>query len=1226
MKLSIITPAKALNKAYLKQPVKRLQIETFKIGLKRLFSRINESESEEHLKNIVSGFLRETYYQDTNYINTKERTDLVIHSGKSPSDSVGVSIETKHPGNKLEMVSKREANVKALQELVLYYLRETVDQNNHELKHLIATNIWEWFIFDAVWFEKNILRNTKLRKEYDDWKISGHDTKHFYEHIAAKYLDTISEEVPCTYFNLKDFEKAVANTDKVDDSKLVDLYKILSAKHLLKKPFANDSNSLNKEFYTELLHIIGLEENKEGSKKIIRRKQEKERDEGSLLENTITILKVRDKLKQIENPTHYGDDEETRLFSVALELCITWLNRILFLKLLEGQLIKYHRGDEAQSFLNVKRVADYDELNELFFEVLAVPVDRRQKSTKEKFRELPYLNSSLFEETELESATIVVSELKGRFEIPMYSSTVLKDAKGKRAAGKRKTLQYLFEFLDTYDFSSDSSAPIQEENKSIINASVLGLIFEKINGYKDGSYFTPGFITMYMCRETIRKAVMQKFRESKLEGFENLQEFDDLKDKIDHTDKSERKRANDIIDSITICDPAVGSGHFLVSALNELIAIKSDLQILNYRDGSRVKGYTVVIENDELIITNEETDRLFDYVLNVNNNPIDELQKLQEALFHEKQTIIENCLFGVDINPKSVMICRLRLWIELLKNSYYTEQSKYKDLETLPNIDINIKCGNSLISRYDVKTDLGDLFRADKDLLSRYRLAVAAYKDSTSKEAKSGLQEYIDGFKEKIINRFYHNHPLIDKLSKYKGQLVLVENKAAVGNLFEKLSEKDIETDVKKLKAVIEQTEQEIEDVKSNKLYENAFEWRFEFPEVLDENGNFLGFDVMIGNPPYISIVDISFGYKKFYESTFKTATGRFDLYSLFIEKVMHLKLATGAFTFIVPGKFLNNKQFVAVRKLICTNHGVIVVKIDEKVFEEAQVDSIIVENYLPSDKGKAKYEAFKISSQKLELVSATNVEVILEDQQTIFRLDINPAFDKLVSVIERDTFKVKDIGDVKDGIISGLLKDVLFVKEKKNNTCKRLYFGKHVSRYSLIKSSVWVDYRPDFMLKEELKRKKGEAPGLRMRNSEIFEREQIIYRKIGKELIATYAGKGIYYEQTLHGTHISDKRFRTKYVLALFNSKLLKFYYQNTNSQSGDIFPQVRISSVENLPIKLAEKKIQNDIEKLVDKILEKKQKSSTADTSDLEKQIDEMMYEIYGLTGEERKIVEGK
>src|SRR5690606_34864295 len=219
---------------------------------------------------------------------------------------------------------------------------------------------------------------------------------------------------------------------------------------------------------------------------------------------------------------------------------------------------------------------------------------------------------------------------------------------------------------------------IQEENKTLINASVLGLIFEKINGYKDGSFFTPGMITMYVCRETLRQAVIKKFNET-LNW--NVQTFDELYNKIE-----DKNRANAIVNSIRICDPAVGSGHFLVSALNEMIAIKNDLKILQDKQGRILRDYHIEVENDELIVS-DDNGKLFEY------HPTNkESARVQETLFHEKQVIIENCLFGVDINPNSVKICRLRLWIELLKNAYYTTPTT---LETLPNIDINIKNGNS---------------------------------------------------------------------------------------------------------------------------------------------------------------------------------------------------------------------------------------------------------------------------------------------------------------------------------------------------------------------------------------------------------------------------------------------------------------------------------------------------------------------------------------------------
>ena len=601
MRIEIINPSKALNKAYFKQSLKREQIETFKTQLVRLFERINEKESEEHLKNIVSDFLKDTYYKHTNEINTKGRKDLVIYNGAKSTDAVAVIIEAKKPGNP-EMITSAKPNAKALHELLHYYLNERFINNNKELKYLIITNMWEWYIFDAQDFEKLFFENKKLLKEYEEWNqknLVGTTTEWFYEQSAKPFIEKEIDSITAVYFDLKRFEKLIRSTNDKDDEALINLYKILSPEHLLKKPFANDSNSLNREFYNELLHIIGLEEIKEGSKKIIQRKSADRRNEGSLVENAINVLKRNQRYATL---TAKEDVTENELYSFALELCITWLNRILFLKLMEGQLIQYHNGDEIYKFLNNERVKDFDELDELFFEVLAVPEEKRSSSVKSKFHHIPYLNSSLFEETELEKKLVYISGLKDRLEMPIFTNTVLKDAYGKRITGTKNTLHYLFEFLSAYDFASDTKAKIQEQNKTIINASVLGLIFEKINGYKDGSFFTPGFITMYMCRETVRRAAVQKFKDSGIVAYTNVETFEELKDKIEYTDKTVRKEANAIINSLHICDPAVGSGHFLVSALNEIIALKHELRILNYRDGSRIKGYTITIANDELII------------------------------------------------------------------------------------------------------------------------------------------------------------------------------------------------------------------------------------------------------------------------------------------------------------------------------------------------------------------------------------------------------------------------------------------------------------------------------------------------------------------------------------------------------------------------------------------------------------------------------------------------
>ena len=716
VKLLIQTPAKVLNKAYLKQNVQQNDIQRFQDNIHALFERLNPNESEENQKNLVRDFLNKSYYETRYELNTAGREDLAIHRGKTSKDAVGVIIENKRIDSP-EMITETRPNVKALHELILYYFVEREVKKNIEVSHLIATDLHNWYVFDENDFRKIFYENKAFKKIYQTKTEQNKDNGFFYTEVK-KLLETLTDlELPCAYFN---FDKP-----KRSDAAQIALYKLLSPEHLLKLPFENDANSLNREFYNELLYIIGLEEVKDGGKKIIQRKTPQNRLEGSLLENTINEIEVDNALFNLDNLNSYGQNQEEQLFNVGLELCITWLNRILFLKLLEGQLIKYHGGNQIFAFLNENRVKDFDELSELFFEVLAVPTHLRKPSVMERYGNIPYLNSSLFELTELERKVLKIKDLKDRLGVPIYAQSVLKGDKGKRKQGEIPTVKYLFEFLDAYDFASDSSAQIQEQAKTIINASVLGLIFEKINGYRDGSFFTPGFITMYMCRETLRKAVLEKFRP--IFPDKNMDSFDDLKEHLDITNHVKRKQYNDIVNSVRVCDPAVGSGHFLVSALNEFIAIKHDLQILSYRDGSRVRYYKITIENDELIIFDED-DELFEYRLNDANKPIERLQKLQETLFHEKETIIENCLFGVDINPNSVKICRLRLWIELLKNAYYVVETLHAtsspdsnkilnaktfhgtSLQTLPNIDINIKTGNSLVARFGLEEDLSEVF------------------------------------------------------------------------------------------------------------------------------------------------------------------------------------------------------------------------------------------------------------------------------------------------------------------------------------------------------------------------------------------------------------------------------------------------------------------------------------------------------------------------------------
>jgi adenine-specific DNA-methyltransferase len=590
--------------------------------------------------------------------------DLVIQQNGKPA----VIIEAKRPSSR-EMMTEQDVNKKAFHEAVYYFMRER-DAGNDGLTSVVVTDFDNWFVFDAKDFERLFWDNTAIQKIYQTHKnpnLLSTTTADFYHALELalpkQHADLVSHEViDCAHFNL---------LLAYNDTELAAIYKLLSADCLLKVFNPNDANSLNREFYNELLYILGLEETKQGGKKLIN--QALTPQTGSLYENT------SDKLAQ-----YY----KTNDFEAVIKLMIIWINRILFLKLLESQIVTW-TDQKNHKFLLSSKIADYVSLENLFFNILAKKIQDRGSN---QFDYIPYLNSSLFEVHADELKGITIATLAGDAQMDYYNKTVVKDNLSHKKTGKVNTLAYLFEFLDAYDFANDSKDEITTDNKSLISASVLGLIFEKINGYKDGSFYTPSFVTMYMAKETIEKTVLQKFNLAKDWECKTLVELDN---KLNIADIAE---SNAIINDIKICDPAVGSGHFLVSALNEILRIKSHLGILMDESGKRIKDYAVTIENDELILKDFEDGTFFEY-----KKGHFEKTRIQKTLFKEKQKIIESCLFGVDINPNSVNICRLRLWVELLKNAYYKPDGT---LDTLPNIDINIKCGNSLISRFDIKDDL----------------------------------------------------------------------------------------------------------------------------------------------------------------------------------------------------------------------------------------------------------------------------------------------------------------------------------------------------------------------------------------------------------------------------------------------------------------------------------------------------------------------------------------
>lgn len=1111
------------------------------------------------------------------------------------------------------MVTTKDLNAKAFQELILYYMRERIILKNIEIKHLIITNLYEWFIFDVKQIDRLFAQDTEFVNSFQEFelkRLADVTTDFFYKQIAAPQIQKLEDQIVFTHFDLKKEEKTLRNENKSDDVRLVSIYKLLSPEHLLKLPFVNDSNSLDKKFYNELLHIIGLTEVKEGSKKLIQRKKVSDRNLGSILEEAIIQLDSSEKISRLDNPSQYGKNKEERLFNVALELSITWINRILFLKLLEAQLISYHKADESFSFLNSDLIKSYDDLNSLFFQVLARMHTERNSDVKEVFKKVPYLNSSLFEATELEHITLMISNLRDNKKIPILTQSVLKDNHGKKRTGELNTLEYLFEFLNSYDFTSEGSEEIQEENKSLINASVLGLIFEKINGYKDGSYFTPGFITMYMSKETVRKAVVQKFNETKKWECKDL---DEVYNKID-----DPKEANKIINSLKICDPAVGSGHFLVSVLNEVIAVKHELNVLCDLKGRRLKEYEIHVENDELFVADEDG-HLFEY-----NPKNKESQRIQETLFHEKQTIIENCLFGVDINPNSVKICRLRLWIELLKNAYYKNET---ELETLPNIDINIKCGNSLVSRFTLDADLGKALKKSKWSVDKYRKAVDTYRNASTKDEKRDMEKFISDVKHAFRDEFAKNDAKELKLKKTKGEIFNLVNQQ---DLFEATAKqkKDLEKQIDHLKSEESKLEAEIEAIKSNKIYENAFEWRFEFPEVLDDDGNFIGFDVVIGNPPWgASLTSELKEYLKIKFINIDSSTP--NTYAYFIG--LSYEICHSLITQILPDSILV-KDYCKTRKL-CTNnlynlswYQNTAIPDSVRLFIDVEHDvcTLFINKNENPTKATIKTRIYRNSKVIESEIQSNKSSFILTEYDNTFNILLKPKDISILNKLRKHNI-IDNILQCHEGIHSGNIREKLFIKNKNIGNEKPMFLGgkngDKIENYISYMDGWFVDYRHEIIDKH-----KKEYASLRDEN--IFIKPKIYLTRTGNPFKAfldesNYASNNFFSIQFKDYSKNSYEKLIP--ILGLLNSKFANYYIRTIIAPSlGNTFVETKIIHLLKLPIN---KGILDSLEviKTVNSLLQIKKQDPSADITALEDQIDQLVYQLYELTPDEIAIVEG-
>ncbi|MFP6168222.1 Eco57I restriction-modification methylase domain-containing protein [Helicobacter pylori] len=1187
-------PLKDFIKKHNPQEPKKETIENFEKEINSLLENTKRKNGEEFQKNEINKFLKNAYGYDC---NTDNKVDSAIYVDKE----AWVLIEVKALNNKIEFPKNKETPLsKAFCQMVLYFLKKI--EKNNSLKHAIICNAHEFFLFDCkdLLFLRDDKRITKLHEDCAKKEGADPSTKRFYSDLEEYLKKDFKGELRYTHFNLSSY----------DPKELPLIYQVLSHEVLLKQRKTLDANTLNKDFYEELLYILGLEEQNDKGKILIK---------PSRTQNSLSDA-LKKKYKNL-------DDEE------VMALLIAWNNRILFLRLLESLLISFKHFKDKDRFLTTENFKDFNALNTLFFEVLAKKNNERLKEIKEDkiLGKIPYLNSSLFDKTLLELKGHEIKLLDNK-KLEIYKNSVLKKDNPKQEP--LPLLEYFFKFLRLYKFTTtpkDIKDNTDTSESRLINPSVLGLVFEKLNGYKEGSFYTPSFITSYMCSESITPIVRNKFNATYQWDCKDLEA---LKGKIDRNFSNQKaKEYLNTLLTLRVCDPAVGSGHFLVSALNEMVLIAYELGLI-----ASLHRYSLTLENDEIIIHHTPTGEIFNYKKPDSEN--DPHHHIQKELFELKKSIIENCLFGVDINPNSCEITKLRLWIELLKYSYYIfEEGKNTNaLETLPNIDINIKCANSLIFNFPLnsKLTIGQTLEFSKNLkaeIKEYKNSVMLYKEGLGEKTK--ILQNIAKLKSLIINYFIEQHQakrhlkesLKAFISEYGDEIFdlstafgmemlkiarLKENNYRFNPTLTKKQPSPIGVEANRLLIKIKECYETLENLKNS----NAFEWRFEFPEVLDDEGDFLGFDCIIGNPPYMQVK------KGLYSSIFYPFSegkdiGKQNTYKVFIELGFNLTKQKGLISLITQSSIMCDCSAQFTRELLlkyCQIHYFVEFNKKQKLFSNV-IQGVCILEFLKDRPNKE--HAFKIAINNTQIqMNQIQYEQIKQDEiLKFFPLYEIPLIKsgemEIVRKIKTDKILFRDLLEksLQGNINTIHLKAIQDQKE----TNGRIYKGANCHRYFL------------------------DTQYLFAKDNQIT--QQIFEKNYYQNIIVTQNITGTSDAYRIHANLIEVKnqeilfldtcnlsyckeREHAKFLVGLLNSRLLDWLFRKTSTNN-----HVNLYELETLPIPQITKSNKPTADKiiaLVDKILKSKAKDPKANTQRLEKEIDALVYRLYHLTDEEIKIIE--
>ncbi|MCW1888263.1 MAG: Eco57I restriction-modification methylase domain-containing protein [Candidatus Moranbacteria bacterium] len=870
------------------------------------------------------------------------------------------------------------------------------------------------------------------------------------------------------------------------------------------------------------------------------------------------------------------EDSSTRK-SFAVRL----IGRIMFCWFLkhkkssEGQLIP----DGLLSSVVVTKNYYHSILEPLFFGILNTSIEHRDIRGA-VFDKVPYLNGGLFNPQsedfyELDRTTFMSKH--------MNTLKISHD-----------WFKSFFELLETYNFTIDENTIFDQELS--VDPEMLGRIFENLlaeinpetgssERKRTGSYYTPRQIVEYMVDQSLTEYLKTKtsIEEIKIRALLSYDLDDDLEFPLTEDDKVSVVKA---IDELKILDPACGSGAYPIGVLQKIVYVlqQIDPECKLWLD----EKLKLIPEMYRQKIINE-----------VQSNPFDYTRKLE---------VIKNSIFGVDIQPIAVDVSRLRCFLTLVVEAEIKDTEPNRGIEPLPNLDFKFVCANTLIPAPEqVDTESGALF--GDNFQEKLAVAVDKYFSSSGENkrlANNEIHKLIDG---KVDEKLLY----LRSLTSYHGDEKF-EKALAISNK----------------KKIDEQSRSLALWGSYKNIFENKpvgfFDPKYFFPSIKD------GFDIVIGNPPYnVKLLEHE---KKFYKTNYVSVrSGRQDTAAIFVEAAKKFSNSSFIISFIIPYRLFSRKR----------NHGAF----QEYVLKHLSINEIV---YLGKDAGfdsasdefmmvlferADPFNKIRICS-KPELNKLNNL-IFTEISQNLFEKnnEININSSKfnidILSKIETAGPRLSEICHVKDGIVP-YIREKMINQEKIDERYVKFagVSGAYkLDRYNFVAKPMYLCY--DLNEAKKYITSIDELRKVQLRDKEIFlQPEKIITSQNSAILKGTIDRDQYFVSNSIHSTFLREEykdQYSLVFILACINSPVLNYYYNSKRLKGVDLHPQILITTLKLLPVPKVEEKNRSKLsrlETLVNQVLEIKKESLDSDTTAIEHQINQLVYEFYNLTEEEIKIIE--